>query len=269
MGGARRWHQPDPGAARPPAPMDSGPGGPQGNPTGPHLTPPHWQLQWQAPTVVPTWATPPVANRPPAEGQGAPPGCTDDGHPPAPPNPDAQEHRPTHNPPVPPQTATDPKPDPQPIRPAPHRRPHTNGQAHTAQHQNTPRGQHPAPTPGPPTQGRTPGPPEAGRKEQGGTGRGGREEGGGRAGAERRGGGGGAHPPHTTRGGNSPPGGTGHAAPGPGSTRRPRPPQAHRASSPDASAPRGKPPGPAIPHRAREQARIQREEGAPNTCLRP
>ncbi|XP_049425156.1 proline-rich protein HaeIII subfamily 1-like [Epinephelus fuscoguttatus] len=33
--------------------------------------------------------------------------------------------------------------------------------------------------------------------------------------------------------------------------------------------PRGKPPGPAILHRAREQTRIQGREGAPNTCLRP
>ncbi|XP_049453872.1 proline-rich protein 2-like [Epinephelus fuscoguttatus] len=188
--------------------MDSGPGGPQGNPTGPHLTPPHWQLQRQAPAVVPTWATPPVANRPPAEGQGAPPGCTDDGHPPAPPNPDAQEHRPTRNPPVPPQTATDPKPDPQPIRPAPHRRPHTNGQAHTAQHQNTPCGQHPAPTPGPPTQGRTPGPPE-GRKQ--------------------------------------PPRGDRPRRPRPREHEETPPPQAHRASSPDASAPRGNRPAPQSP----------------------
>ncbi|XP_078016918.1 NACHT, LRR and PYD domains-containing protein 3-like isoform X2 [Epinephelus lanceolatus] len=38
MGEARRWRQPDPGAARPPVPMDSGPGGPQGNPMGPHPT---------------------------------------------------------------------------------------------------------------------------------------------------------------------------------------------------------------------------------------
>nr|XP_033488242.1 proline-rich protein 2-like [Epinephelus lanceolatus] len=54
-------------------------------------------------------------------------------------------------PPVPPQTATDPKPYPQPIRPAPHRRPHTNGQAHTAQHQNTPPRAAPSPHTRPPS----------------------------------------------------------------------------------------------------------------------
>ncbi|XP_049416904.1 proline-rich protein 2-like [Epinephelus fuscoguttatus] len=157
--------QPDPGAARPPAPMDSGPGGPQRNPTGPHPTPPPKQLQRQAPATVPTWATLPAANRPAAEGRGAPPGCTDNEPHPAPPNPDAQEHRPTRNPASTPPDCPRPKAGP-PAHPtcspppAAHRRagPHCAAPEH-------PRGQHPAPTPGPPARGRTPGPPEAGREE--------------------------------------------------------------------------------------------------------
>ncbi|XP_049432654.1 basic salivary proline-rich protein 3-like [Epinephelus fuscoguttatus] len=133
-------------------------------------------------------------------------------------------------PPVPPQTATDPKPDPQPIRPAPHRRPHTNGQAHTAQHQNTPRGQPPAPTPGPPARGRTQARPRPSREGQG--------EGGGRREGEGR---------ERSEGGNSPPGEPATPPQAQGARGDPTPPQAHRVSSPDAPALRGNRPVPRSP----------------------
>ncbi|XP_049455181.1 splicing factor, proline- and glutamine-rich-like [Epinephelus fuscoguttatus] len=190
MRGARRWCQPDPGTARPPKLMGSGPGGPQGNPTSPHRTPPPKQLQRQAPATVPTWVTP--QNRPPAEGRGTPPGRADDGPHPAPRTPAPRSTGQPATPPVLPQTAPDPKLDPQPTRPAPHCQPHTNGQAHPARQQNAP-----PPTPAGGTQHPHQAPGRGGGPRRGKGSREGRGEGGGRGKGRRGARGGGRRSPPT------------------------------------------------------------------------
>ncbi|XP_049432833.1 proline-rich protein HaeIII subfamily 1-like [Epinephelus fuscoguttatus] len=144
MRGARRRCQPDPGATRPPKPMDSVPGGPQGTQRAPTEPRPPSNC-----SVRPPQRSRPGSHRP-QQTDRTPPGCTDNEPHPAPRTPAHRSTGQPATPPVPPQTAPDPKLDPQPIRPAPHCRPHPNGQAHPARQQNTPPWAAPSPHTRPP-----------------------------------------------------------------------------------------------------------------------